>query len=136
VHVLVHVHVHVHVLVLVLAALACAPRPEPPPTSPRTPRAPPPPRPEPTAIEVELRAFICPAGTSLLGRPPPDGDSVHCERDDGVRQGPFARWDANGRLAELGEYDEGDLLWSLPCVDTAPEPTSADLCDRLSAEIF
>src|SRR5262245_58228039 len=53
------------------------------------------------------RADGCPEGTKLSGKPPPDGDSVWCERANGKKHGPFTAWFKNGRKSKELAYHEG-----------------------------
>jgi len=83
----------------------------------------------PTAVQGEKRdmlclrvsqppPFICPAGTSRRGKPPPDGKEMWCQHWDGTRHGPYRRFTGStatgvkapefaGDDVVIGEYREG-----------------------------
>lgn len=46
----------------------------------------------------------CPDGASLVGKPPPAGDEVVCQRPDGTRHGRMTWWSGNGTKLSEGEY--------------------------------
>ncbi len=74
---------------------------EPPP--PVVEEAPPPPVAEEAPPPVEPR-WKCPKKTKLVGAM---GVEAWCEKKNGKRHGPYTRWDAEGRLEEDGQYENG-----------------------------
>ncbi|MCC7442776.1 MAG: toxin-antitoxin system YwqK family antitoxin, partial [Bdellovibrionales bacterium] len=50
----------------------------------------------------------CPSGTELKGFGPPKDDSMGCEREGGVKHGPFIAWHGkDGKMRARGEFREG-----------------------------
>ena len=54
-------------------------------------------------------ALVCPDGTELHGKAPPDGQKQWCERPDGVQHGPSRAWDVEGNKRIEAVFDEGTL---------------------------
>jgi len=51
----------------------------------------------------------CPRGSQLHGQKPPAGQLQWCSRGDGVKNGPFREWYANGKLSSAGDYADGKM---------------------------
>jgi len=51
----------------------------------------------------------CPSGAQLHGNKPPDGQLQWCARSDGVKNGPWREWHANGNAKSVGTYVDGKM---------------------------
>jgi len=52
----------------------------------------------------------CPEGSKKLGAPPPKGQILACENEDGINHGPVLRWFENTQIVEdYREFQEGKL---------------------------
>src|SRR5690242_13515768 len=51
----------------------------------------------------------CPSGAQLQGKKPPAGHIQWCARPDGIKQGPWREWHANGNPKSAGNYLDGKM---------------------------
>ncbi len=65
-------------------------------------------------LDAALKGLECPPGTRKVGDEPPAGLEAWCERDGGVRQGPYRAWHEGGAKSVSGQYVEGqrDGAWA------------------------
>ena len=61
-----------------------------------------------TSLGPPQDPIACPAGTTMRGRSPPEGNRVWCETPAGVSQGPFLSWYPEGQKKTEGFFDKGD----------------------------
>jgi hypothetical protein len=57
------------------------------------------------AATVKLDTITCPAGTILIGAPPPEDDYAYCELPDGTRHGPWMTWPTYGNQRKIAIND-------------------------------
>ena len=65
----------------------------------------------------------CPDTSTRKGTPPPAGDEVWCETEDGTRHGPATAWNAAGEMVRRAEYRNGALAsveYELPASGDLP----------------
>ncbi len=53
------------------------------------------------------KAFECPKGTQMVGKPPPKSFNQTCMTKGKVPQGPARVWHQNGQIKEQGTYQNG-----------------------------
>ncbi len=58
-------------------------------------------------LDQALKGLQCPEGTRKVGDEPPAGLEAWCERDGGVRHGPYRAWHDDGAKSVAGQYQDG-----------------------------
>lgn len=65
-------------------------------------------------LDEALKGLQCPQSTRKVGDEPPAGLETWCEREGGVRHGPYRAWHEGGAKSVTGQYRDGqrDGAWA------------------------